>query len=81
MKKLNDYLTVGTAASYLGVCKDTLRRWDAAGKLKARRHPVTGFRLYLKEELDALLYRVSDASGTASRRPKKRRKKAVKRAR
>ena len=47
MKKLSDYLTVGAAASYLGVSKDTLRRRDAAGKLRARRHPITGFRLYL----------------------------------
>ncbi len=55
MKMLNDYLTVGTTTSYLGVSKATLRRWDAAGKLKARRHPVTGFRLYLKEELHTIL--------------------------
>ena len=47
MKKLSDYLTVGAAASYLGVSKDTLRSWDAAGKRKVRRHQVTGFRLYL----------------------------------
>lgn len=55
MKKLNHYLTIGDAASYLGVSKDTLRRWDSSGKLTAHRHPVTHFRLYLKEDLDAIL--------------------------
>jgi excisionase family DNA binding protein len=53
--KLNQYLTVGNAAAFLGVSKDTLRRWDHAGKLKARRHPMTRYRLYLKAELEILL--------------------------
>jgi len=60
MKKLSEYLTVGDAASYLGVASCTLRRWDTAGKLKARRHPVTRFRLYLREELDAILASASE---------------------
>ncbi len=51
MAKLNEYLTVGEAALLLGVSKDTLRRWDRAGKLEARRHPITGSRLSLKKEL------------------------------
>ena len=55
MEKINEYLTVGEAASFLGVSKDTLRRWDRAGKLTARRHPVTDYRLYLRAELQALL--------------------------
>ena len=32
MTKLSEYLTVGDAAELLGVSKDTLRRWDRAGK-------------------------------------------------
>ncbi len=75
MKKLNDYLTVGGAASHLGVSKDTLRRWDAAGKLKARRHPVTGFRLYIKEELDAILVGASKPEATKARARKRRTKR------
>ena len=55
MPKLNEFLTVGEAASYLGVSKDTLRRWDRSGKLTARRHPLTEFRLYLKRDLDTVL--------------------------
>ena len=75
MKKLNDYLTVGGAASHLGVSKDTLRRWDTAGKLKARRHPVTGFRLYLKEELDAILAHASKPEVTKATNRRRRTKR------
>ncbi|MFH0979918.1 MAG: helix-turn-helix domain-containing protein [Planctomycetota bacterium] len=55
MHRLSDYLTVAEAAEILGVSKDTLRRWDRSGKLSARRHPVTRYRLYLKKELEDLL--------------------------
>ena len=75
MKKLNEYLTVGGAASYLGVSKDTLRRWDAAGKLKARRHPVTGFRLYLTDELGAILVGASKPGATKALTRKRRAKR------
>ena len=67
MAKLNEYLTVGGAADFLGVSKDTLRRWDRAGKLKARRHPITGYRLYLRGELAAWRKRLK-----AETRPKRR---------
>ena len=58
MPKLSDYMTVAEAAKVLGVSKDTLRRWDKAGKLTARRHPVTQYRLYLKKELEAFLHQL-----------------------
>ena len=58
MPKLNEYLTIGEAAELLGVSRDTLRRWDRAKKLIARRHPVTRCRLYLKKDLDVLLSRL-----------------------
>jgi excisionase family DNA binding protein len=52
---LADYLTVGEAAKTLGVSRSTLRNWDKAGKLKAYRHPVNGYRLYSRQQLEALL--------------------------
>jgi excisionase family DNA binding protein len=55
MAKVNEYLKVGEAAEYLGVSKDTVRRWDTAGQLKARRHPISDFRLYMRSDLDAFL--------------------------
>lgn len=55
LENLRSFLTVGEAAELLGVNPITLRRWDAQGKLKAHRHPITGFRLYKKDELLELL--------------------------
>lgn len=55
VESLEDFVRVGEAASILGVTTKTLRNWDRAGKLKARRHPVNRYRIYLRQELDALL--------------------------
>ncbi|HEX3600792.1 MAG TPA: ATP-binding protein [Lacipirellulaceae bacterium] len=48
-------LTIGEAAEFLGVSAATLRNWDRAGKLKPRRHPQNGYRIYLHEDLEAVL--------------------------
>ena len=72
--KLSEFLTVAEAAAYIGVSGDTLRRWDRAKKLAARRHPVTGYRLYLPRELDQFLQRVvggGKASATEKRSGKR----------
>ncbi|MEX2173958.1 MAG: ATP-binding protein [Pirellulaceae bacterium] len=50
-----DYRTVGEAAQFLGVSAATLRNWDRSGKLKPRRHPQNGYRIYLHEDLEAVL--------------------------
>ena len=55
MKSFNDYLTINQASRLLGVSRATLRNWDASSKLKARRHPINRYRLYLKSELEQLL--------------------------
>ena len=55
MGKLRDYLRISEAAEYLGVSPNTLRNWENAGKLVAHRHPVNKYRLFKREELDALL--------------------------
>jgi PAS domain S-box-containing protein len=49
------YRTVGEAAEFLGVSRATLRNWDRSGKLKARRHPKNGYRIYLHGDLESLL--------------------------
>lgn len=67
MRRFNNYLTVMEAARFLGVSKETLRRWDKAGKFTARRHPVTRYRLYLKKELENLLRFLNDGSAKRSR--------------
>lgn len=50
-----DFLTVSEAAQILGVCAATLRQWDRIGKLKSVRHPINGYRLYRRADLDVLL--------------------------
>ena len=55
MAKISEFMTVGKASDYLGVSPTSLRRWDRAGKLKARRHPASRYRLYLKSDLDKFL--------------------------
>lgn len=55
MKKINAYLTVSQAAEMLGVSALTLRNWDNQGKLKAKRNPINGYRIYESEELDKFL--------------------------
>jgi DNA repair protein RadD len=47
-----DFLTVAQAARYVGVSAATLRRWDAAGTLKAVRRPGSGYRYYRTAELE-----------------------------
>jgi excisionase family DNA binding protein len=53
--KLRDYLRISDAAEHLGVSPNTLRNWEKAGKVVAYRHPVNGYRLFRREDLDALL--------------------------
>jgi MerR family transcriptional regulator, copper efflux regulator len=52
---LSGYLTVKAAAELLGVCPSTLRNWDRSGKLRPRRHPMNRYRLYRRDELEAVL--------------------------
>ena len=65
MNKLNDFLKIAEAAEYLGVSPNTLRNWENAGKILAHRHPVNGYRLFKKEELDELLNRAEQPSSSA----------------
>src|SRR5688500_8981398 len=49
-----DYLKVQQASRYLGVSAQTLRRWDAEGKLKSVRHPGNDYRYYKRSDLEPL---------------------------
>ena len=57
MPKLDEYLRIKDAAEYLGVCQNTLRNWEEAGKIPVFRHPVNNYRLYDRADLDDLLKR------------------------
>ena len=55
IRNLKDFLTVGKAAKMVGVSTSTLRNWDRAGKLKAVKQPISGYRLYKKSDLQKFL--------------------------
>ena len=55
MTKLRDFLRISDAAEYLGVSPNTLRNWERLGKVVAHRHPVNDYRLFKREDLDAVL--------------------------
>ena len=60
MTNFNEYIKVKEASEILGISVMTLHRWDAQGKLKARRHPINHYRLYTKKQLEKLLKKLSD---------------------
>ena len=62
MEKLQDFMRISEAAEYLGVSPNTLRNWENAEKIAAHRHSVNGYRLFKKEELDALLEQLHEPS-------------------
>lgn len=55
MTNLDAYLLVSEAAGFLGVSENTLRNWSSKEKIPTRRHPINGYRLYKKSDLEAFL--------------------------
>jgi excisionase family DNA binding protein len=67
MAILGKFLTVSEAAALLGVSRSTIRNWDRSGKVQAVRHPVNNYRLFPRDELEALLSRLSPDQDRTSR--------------
>ena len=53
--KIAEYLKIGDAADFLGVSTNTLRNWQQKGIIKVYLNPKNRYRLYKKEDLEALL--------------------------
>lgn len=49
---LHEYYSLAQVADILGVSKETLRRWDTSGKLKAARNPINQYRCYHRSQLE-----------------------------
>jgi excisionase family DNA binding protein len=47
-----DYLRIKEAARLIGVSEATLRNWGKQGKIKVHRHPVNGYRLFKRRDLE-----------------------------
>lgn len=52
---IKDYYSISEVAEILGKSKETLRRWDRDGKFIALREPISEYRIYKKEQVNALL--------------------------
>ena len=61
MPKLDEYLRISEAAECLGVCSNTLRNWEEAGKIPVYRHPVNNYRLYKQVELERILKKLEQS--------------------
>lgn len=48
------WLSIGEAAKYLGISKDTLRRWEKKGKIKSVRSP-SNHRYYTQNQLNQIM--------------------------
>lgn len=59
--KISDFMRIKEAAEFIGVPTSTLRQWDRKGKVKAIRHPVNGYRLYQRDELEQILKNINDS--------------------
>lgn len=55
------HLTIKQAAAILGISPNTLRAWGAAGKIPEGRHPVNNYRLYRRQDVEALRRRIEGA--------------------
>jgi len=60
------YFTVSEVAYLLGVTPLTLRNWDKAGKLKAKRNPINNYRVYRRSDIEYFIRRI-DSGGRTSR--------------
>lgn len=63
LANLKDFFTIGQAATVIGVSPASLRNWDRAGKLSPLRHPLNGYRLYRRCDLEAILGALANAAG------------------
>lgn len=62
LSSLDEYLSISEAAEILSVTSETLRNWDRSGKLTPIRHPLNGYRLYKRSDLEALVGRITQSN-------------------
>jgi MerR family transcriptional regulator, copper efflux regulator len=67
MNPFQDYVQIKEAAEFLSVSQNTLRNWGRDGKIAEHRHPINGYRLYKRSDLEAMLRQIEQSAGTATR--------------
>ncbi len=58
-------ITIAEAAKLLAVSLPTMRRWDDNGKFPARRHPINGYRMYLRRDVARLQKKIVEGERAA----------------
>ena len=58
MKKIDEYICIKEAAEFLGVTPNTLRNWEKEQKIQVYRNPQNRYRLYSRDDLEALLEKI-----------------------
>jgi len=66
-----NFLTIKRASELLEVTPLTLRNWDKNGKLSARRHPMSNYRIYLREDIEKLISEITVGSVSIKAKPRK----------
>ena len=56
----DDFVLVKEAAGMLGVCVNTIRAWGASGKITEYRHPVNGYRMFKRKELEQIVRKMQE---------------------
>ncbi|MEK7117673.1 MAG: helix-turn-helix domain-containing protein [Patescibacteria group bacterium] len=74
----NQFIKIKDAAKVLGVSVPTLRNWDAAGKLKAHRHPFNNYRVYKTDDLYRVIEFIETSDSTIARKKNAIKKLTVK---
>jgi len=62
-----EYLSIKDAASYLELSTQTLRRWDAVGRLKPERNPANRYRRYRRSDLEKFRPEYKEATESIDR--------------
>lgn len=60
MYNLKDFIGIKAAAVILGINDDTLRHWSDKGQIKTYRHPINGYKLYKRKDLEEFLKPLQD---------------------
>lgn len=55
-----EFVLVKETAEMLGVCPNTIRAWGASGKITEYRHPVNGYRMFKRDEIDRLIQKMRE---------------------
>lgn len=56
---MSNLLTVSEAAEILRIHKQTLRNWMIKGHIKCVKHPINGYNLYNREEIEELARKIN----------------------